>query len=177
MRLDPIVIHPYDPQWPEMFERERGRLTAALGSWLTRDLEHMGSTAVPDLPAKGIIDMLAVVGDIGGEPRVVELMSGIGSLAAPEPTDAGDHKLSFCSPSVERRTHHLHVVEESSGSWRGWLAFRDYLRSHEAARRQYAALKRRLADAHGGDPNDRDAYRAGKAEFIQTITARARGRA
>ena len=104
-------------------------------------------------------------------------MSGIGWLAAPEPTDEGDHKLSFCFPSIERRSHHLHVVEESSRSWRGWLAFRDYLRSHADARQEYAALKQRLAAAHGGDPNERDAYRAGKAEFIRTITTRALGQA
>jgi len=175
VRLDPIVIHPYDPRWPEMFERERDRIEPVLGGWLTRRVEHMGSTAVPDLPAKGIVDMLAVVDDIDAEPRAVALMAGIGWLAAPEPTDAGDHKLSFCFPSVERRTHHLHVVEEASGSWRGWLAFRDYLRSHEDARREYAALKLQLAEAHGGDPNDRDAYRGGKAAFVRNITARALG--
>ena len=175
MRLDAIVIHPYDPEWPARFEHERERITPLLGSWLARDIEHMGSTAVPGLPAKAIIDMLAVVDDISSRADATELLTPAGWLHAPEPTDEGDRKLSFCFPSVERRTYHLHVVEESSTPWRGWLAFRDYLRVHDNARVEYAELKARLAAAHGGDPNERDAYRAGKAAFVRAITARALG--
>ena len=89
----------------------------------------MGSTAVPGLPAKPIIDMLAVVDDIETAPRSPEdLLGTTGWVHAPEPFDASERKLSFCFPDVARRTHHLHVVEERSGNWRGWLAFRDYLR-------------------------------------------------
>ena len=76
-------------------------------------------------------------------------------------------------PSVEERTHHLHVVEESFAAWPGWMAFRDHPRAHPDSAEEYAALKSALADAHGHDPNDRAAYRAGKSEWVQSITSRA----
>jgi GrpB-like predicted nucleotidyltransferase (UPF0157 family) len=69
----------------------------------------------------------------------------------------------------------LHVVEERSSAWVGWLAFRDYLRAHHDVAVRYATLKSSLASDHGGDPNDREAYRAGKATFIQDITHKALG--
>jgi GrpB-like predicted nucleotidyltransferase (UPF0157 family) len=79
--------------------------------------------------------------------------------------------LSFCTPSIEWRTHHLHVVEEASGGWKGWLAFRDALRADPKLAAQYAALKREMADRYGQDPNQRDEYRNGKAAFITDVTA------
>ncbi len=173
MRLDPIVICPYDPSWVESFARQRDRIAPLLAGWITRDIEHMGSTAVPGLAAKPIIDMLAVVDDIHARQRATDLLDTVGWVHAPEPFDEVERKLSFCFPGVARRTHHLHVVEGSSDDWRGWLAFRDYLRSHEGTVVAYADLKTRLADAHGHDPNDRDAYRQGKAEFIRTLTEQA----
>jgi GrpB-like predicted nucleotidyltransferase (UPF0157 family) len=167
MRRDPIVICPYDPSWPESFAMQRDRIAPLLRGWATRDIEHMGSTAVPGLPAKQIIDMLAVVDDIRGERSSTGVLDTVGWVHAPEPLDEAERKLSFCFPAVARRTHHLHVVEETSGDWRGWLAFRDYLRSHDDAVAAYAVLKTELANAHGHDPNDRDAYRQGKAAFIR----------
>ncbi len=172
MRVDPIVICPYDPSWPESFARQCDQIRPLLRGWITRDIEHIGSTAVPGLAAKPIIDMLAIVDDIHAK-QASDLLDSVGWVHAPEPFDEAERKLSFCYPSVARRTHHLHVVEGSSGEWRGWLAFRDYLRSHQDTVVAYADLKTRLADAHGHDPNDRDAYRRGKAAFIRTITEQA----
>ncbi|MGO9873969.1 MAG: GrpB family protein [Acidimicrobiia bacterium] len=172
MRLDPIVICPYDPSWPESFIRQRDQIAPLLAGWITRDIEHMGSTAVPGLAAKPIIDMLAVVDDIHAKPAT-DLLDSVGWVHAPEPFDEAERKLSFCYPSIAQRTHHLHVAERSSADWRDWLAFRDYLRSHEGTVVAYADLKTRLADVHGHDPNDRDAYRHGKAAFIQAITEQA----
>jgi GrpB-like predicted nucleotidyltransferase (UPF0157 family) len=163
-------MSPYDPGWPVSFEREERRLSVALRPWLVAPLEHIGSTAVPGLVAKPIIDIVAVVTDIGAAAAAVQPLAGLGWLAAPEPTDLALRKLSFCTPSVARRTHHLHVVEWSSSGWRGWLAFRDHLRVHSELAAEYGELKRRLADAHGSDPNQRDAYRAGKASWIIEIT-------
>lgn len=170
MRLDPIVIRPYDEAWPGAFEHERQRVAAVLAPWTTRPIEHIGSTAVRALPAKPIIDMLAIVADIDAAQEATTPMQRIGWRHAPEPFDAADRKLSFCYPSVERRTHHLHVVEERMPDWRDWLAFRDYLRSHPDVAQEYAELKQDLARQYGQDPNERAAYRAGKAEFIQRVT-------
>ena len=135
----------------------------------------MGSTAVPGLAAKPIIDMLAVVGDIETTTALLPAVLALGWQDAPEPADAAERRRSLCFPSVERRTHHLHVVEEGSTPWRGWLAFRDHLRAHPDAAAAYAALKVDLAARFGGDPDDRDRYRAGKTAFVTEVTTRALG--
>jgi GrpB-like predicted nucleotidyltransferase (UPF0157 family) len=166
----------HDPAWVAAFESQRDQIAPLLAGWTTRRIEHIGSTAVPGLAAKPIVDMLAVVGSIDAEPRPSQrLLDAVGWVHAPEPFDESERKLSFCFPGIARRTHHLHVVEERSGNWRGWLAFRDYLRSHADAVAEYATLKSRLAAAHGHDPNQRDAYRQGKAGFITSITRIALG--
>ena len=170
MRLDPIVIRPYDPAWPHAFEMERDRIEPALRPWLTHPIEHMGSTSVPGLPAKPIIDMLAVVRNVGDVQQTIPALRSLGWVEAPEPGDEEHRKRSFCTSSVAIRTHHLHVVEEDSSRWPDWLAFRDFLRAHAGLAGAYAALKRELAEQHGGDPNRRDAYRSGKARFIEEVT-------
>jgi GrpB-like predicted nucleotidyltransferase (UPF0157 family) len=174
VRRDPIVICPADPAWAASFAEQRDRITPRLAGWTTRPIEHMGSTAVPGLPAKPIVDMLAVVDDVEADPDAIHRLDPVGWVHAPEPFDEVERKLSFCFPGVARRTHHLHVVEAASPDWRGWLAFRDFLRAHDDTAVAYAALKSRLAAAHGHDANDRDAYRNGKAAFIRTVTDQAR---
>jgi GrpB-like predicted nucleotidyltransferase (UPF0157 family) len=164
-------MFPFDPSWSAIYERERWRLVSVLEPWLVEPLEHIGSTSIPGLVAKPIIDIVAVVDDIDRGNEIVSPLDAIGWVAAPEPGDVVWREMSFCTPSVERRTHHLHVVERSSSSWRGWVAFRDYLRVHPEIAAEYSELKCRLADEYGADPNERDAYRAGKASWISTITA------
>ena len=176
MRRDPIAIVDYDSDWADGFERERQRLEAAFGSALTQPIEHIGSTSVPGLPSKPIIDMLAVVAEIDDVATEVPMVEALGWIAAPEPNDTTEHRMSFCFPSIEWRTFHLHVVEVRSPDWQGWLAFRDYLRTHHDVAVEYAELKRALAIEHGGDPNERDGYRVGKSEFISKVTAVAVGR-
>ncbi len=162
-------MYPYDPSWVVSFDRQAAVIDEALQPWLIGTVEHIGSTAVPGLVSKPIIDMLAVA-DISCAPAATQLLEGLGWISAPEPTDEVLRKLSFCTPSVERRTHHLHVVEQSSSGWRGWLAFRDVLRLRPDLVTEYGELKSRLADSHGADPNQRDAYRAGKAGWISRVT-------
>jgi GrpB-like predicted nucleotidyltransferase (UPF0157 family) len=173
MRLDHIVIAPPDPTWSVRFGEQRWRITPVLQPWLTRPIEHMGSTAVPGLAAKNIVDMLAVVVDIEPVRGAIEPLARLEWRYAPEPGDEADRMLSFCHPTIERRSHHLHVVEARSSQWIGWLAFRDHLRSDPTTAAEYANLKIRLAAEHGHDPNARDAYRCGKAAFIAAVTAAA----
>jgi GrpB-like predicted nucleotidyltransferase (UPF0157 family) len=157
-----------------MFEEQRRRVERVLDSWLLRPVDHIGSTAVPSLAAKPIIDMLAVVGDIDAKTDAVPAMHSIAWVHAPEPLDRAERKVSFCFPTVARRTHHLHIVEERCAEWPKWLAFRDYLIDHPDVASTYADLKQQLAAEHGGDPNDRQAYRLGKTTFCESVTARAR---
>lgn len=167
VRLDRIVIQPYDPGWPALFEAARCGVEAALAGLLVGPVEHIGSTSVPGLPAKPIIDMLARIGDYDRCGRsTAAALDAIGWWHAPEPGDEADRKLSFCHPDIARRTHHLHVVEVGSSGWPTWLAFRDHLRTHAADAAAYARLKTTLANQND---QDRPRYRAGKAPFIEAV--------
>ncbi|MGP0031989.1 MAG: GrpB family protein [Acidimicrobiales bacterium] len=123
--------------------------------------------------AKPIIDMVAVVWTITEAASVSDQLQRIGWVHAPEPFDEVERRLSFCYPSVARRTHHLHVVEGNFDGWREWVAFRDYLRAQPELCVEYGRLKTYLATEHGTDPNNRDAYRSGKAEWVSAVTRRA----
>jgi GrpB-like predicted nucleotidyltransferase (UPF0157 family) len=173
LRLDPIVIVPHDPAWATSFASARDDLEVVLGPVLVRPIEHIGSTSIPGLGAKPIIDMVAVVAGIDDIDRLDPTAAGW--VAALEPGDVERRRRSWCAPSVAHRTHHLHLVEESSSGWRGWLAFRDALRGDRALVTEYESLKRRLADEHGADPDDRTAYRAGKSAFVERVTTAALG--
>ncbi|MCP2322537.1 GrpB-like predicted nucleotidyltransferase (UPF0157 family) [Hamadaea flava] len=170
MRRDPIDIVPADPGWPTAYAEQHDQVAAALGEWLSGPVEHIGSTSVPGLPAKPIIDMLARVPQ--WEPSLTgsltAALAGIGWVHAPEPADDAQRKWSFCYPDIAWRTHHLHVVGED-WDWRPLLKFRDHLRSHPDDAAEYARIKTDLAAA---DRHDRPAYRAGKAPFIESILAR-----
>ncbi|SDK85926.1 GrpB domain, predicted nucleotidyltransferase, UPF0157 family [Nocardioides sp. YR527] len=168
-RLDRIVVVDHSPQWARSFESARSLVEPLLAEHLVRPVEHIGSTSVPGLPAKPIIDMLAVVSSYEAVGSSLPALEDVAWVAAPEPSDVEQRKWSWCSPSIALRTHHLHVVEESSEGWPTWLAFRDHLRTNAEDRETYAAIKRRLASA---DDEDRPAYRAGKAPFITSVLAR-----
>jgi GrpB-like predicted nucleotidyltransferase (UPF0157 family) len=172
VRQDPVVVVPYDAAWPRLFEQQRGPIETALQPWLIGPVEHIGSTAVPGLPAKPIIDMLARITDYDAGPRIIEAMHTIGWTHAPEPHDRDDREWEFCYPSIAYRIHHLHVLEHRSKAWPALLAFRDHLRSHPADAAEYARIKRELAAAHR---HDRPAYRTGKAPFIHELIDRITG--
>lgn len=159
----PIEIVDYDPGWPLEFAREQQLIAAALAPWLVGSPEHIGSTAVPGLAAKPVIDIMAPVRSLESSARCVEAAGRIGYVYFPYKADVMHW---FCKPSPAYRTHHLHVVPVNSRLWRERLGFRDALRTNEALRAEYLALKRRLAAEHRFD---REAYTEGKASFIQRV--------
>jgi GrpB-like predicted nucleotidyltransferase (UPF0157 family) len=169
MRLDRIKIVEHDPGWAESFEQQRRRVEPVLRPWLTGPIEHIGSTAVPGLPAKAIIDMAAVAREVEACAEAFGTLASLGWVHAPEPGDREARKWSLCFPSIQRRSHHLHILEEGSSSLRTLLAFRDHLRVTPADREEYARIKRALAAA---DDEDRPAYRSGKAPFITGVLAK-----
>jgi GrpB-like predicted nucleotidyltransferase (UPF0157 family) len=162
---------PYDPEWVASFERQRQLLEPILAQWLVQPLEHIGSTAVPGLVAKPIIDIVAVVENITDVAAAQGALREIGWVFAPEPADESERRLSFCTPSEEQRTHHLHIVERSFPEWRGWIAFRNYLRKNPMVAQEYGELKTHLANEHGSDPNQRGKYRAGKSDWVRAVTS------
>ncbi len=168
--LGPVAsVVDYDPQWPALFEEERGRIVAAIGPWLAR-LEHVGSTAVPGLAAKPILDILAGLRALADAVHCIPRLEAIGYEYVPEYERDMPTRRYFRRGPVENRTHHLHMVEVGSEFWTNHLRFRNFLRDHPEDAWEYEALKRNLVARHGGD---RDAYTGSKADYIRSVLARA----
>jgi len=164
-----IAIVPYDPAWPLEFARERDRLQAALGDLALR-IEHNGSTAVPGLAAKPVIDIQISVARLQPLAACAGPLARLGYVHVASADD--DRCPFFHRPAEWPHTHHVHVVEAGGAEERQTLAFRDYLRAHPDAAREYEALKRALAAAFGGaDAAAREAYANAKSEFVTRINA------
>jgi GrpB-like predicted nucleotidyltransferase (UPF0157 family) len=159
-----VVLHAYDPAWPARFESEAAALTGVLGSWIAGGVHHVGSTAVPGLAAKPVIDIMVGVAGLDASRPCIDLLTELDYCYAPYRADVMHW---FCKPSPARRTHHLHLVPTGSERFTDVLAFRDYLRAHPEAARRYEQLKQRLAARH---THDRDAYTNGKAAMVAAIT-------
>jgi GrpB-like predicted nucleotidyltransferase (UPF0157 family) len=166
MRDAPVEIAAPDPRWPALFAAERDAIAAALAPWLVGPPEHIGSTAVPGLPAKPVIDIMAPVASLDAARPAIATAARLQYLHAPYQAEVMHW---FCKPAPQHRTHHLHLVPIGSPLWRDRLAFRDALRRDPALRAAYAALKQALAATHR---HDRDAYTAAKGPFIAQVLGR-----
>ena len=162
-----VRVVPHDPAWPSLFADEAARLRAvAESSGLPLALEHTGSTAVPGLAAKPILDIL------GGHPPgasvgpYVEALERAGYVHRGEQGIAGREFFRRGTP----RAYHLHLVVQGGAFWREHLAFRDALRARADLRAAYAALKLDLAQRF---PRDREAYTDGKGAFVHRVVAEA----
>jgi GrpB-like predicted nucleotidyltransferase (UPF0157 family) len=162
----PIEIVDHDPKWSEEFLRGREIIAAALAEWLAGLPEHVGSTAVPGLAAKPIIDIMAPVRSLEAAAPAIQHAGSIGYIYFPYKVEAMHW---FCKPSPAVRTHHLYLVEKGSSVWAERVAFRDALRASSELKSQYERLKRALAVRHR---NDREAYTDGKALFIAGVLGR-----
>lgn len=170
-----ISIVPYNPAWRLMFEEEKMHLQDCLPPELIRRIEHFGSTAIPNLPAKPIIDILVEVTSLEGtKRRIVPVLEAQGYdyfWRATRGEDGPPYYAWFIKrDSAGNRTHHIHMVEHDFEHW-DRLLFRDYLIEHAAIAREYELLKLRLSRDHG---NDRVAYTNGKTEFISRVTQAAK---
>jgi len=164
----PVEIVPYDPSWPRLFEEERASLVRVIAPWLAGPVEHIGSTAIPGVAAKPVIDIMAIVESLDASRPALEVLAANDYCYAPYRAES-EHW--FCKPSPAFRTHHLHLVPSGSPLLAEAIAFRDYLRAHADVANEYADLKRRLAREHR---LDREAYTEAKTPFIQRVLACAR---
>jgi GrpB-like predicted nucleotidyltransferase (UPF0157 family) len=169
--MDQIEIVEYDPRWPSLFDEEAQRLRAILDPSLIVGLEHFGSTVVPELSAKPIIDILIAVRSLAdARNSFVEALRTLDYVHwAENPKTDRMFFVKGMPPFGSRRSHHVHVTEPDGEMWRR-LAFRDYLRAHPEEARTYERLKRRLAAEH---PTDRDAYTDAKSNYIETVMRKA----
>ena len=165
-RIDgPIHLADYDPEWPLLYEREATRVRDLLGDRV-HILEHVGSTSVPGLPAKPIVDMLLVVADSGDEPAYVPPMEAGGYAVRIREPDWHEHRV-FKGPDTDVN---LHTFSEGSTEIERMLAFRYRLRTHDEERELYLATKRELAARHWVYVQD---YADAKGEVVEAIIARA----
>lgn len=163
-----ISVEPYDPAWPVRFEAEAARILSATNNQLIA-IEHIGSTSVPGLPAKPIIDMMGLVPSFDAGRHLVVPIRSLGYLYYGENEIPRRHYFDL-EDENGRDVVHLHVLEEGSADARNHVLFRDYLRAHKDARDAYAALKYELIAKYA---HDRRTYTDQKADFIGTILAAA----
>lgn len=172
---EPIRFTPYNACWPDMFQKEREFLLSHAPDHLINRVEHFGSTAIPNMPAKPVIDILVEVPDLEEtKTGIVPILENEGYEYFWRPT-WGDDTPPFYAWFIKRngtghRTHHIHMVEPDFPHWNR-LFFRDYLIDHPDVAQEYATLKRELYRRH---QNDRIAYTEGKTEFVTRITDKAR---
>lgn len=164
-----VELVDYDPRWPERFAEQREPVEELLRPWLARPVEHIGSTSVPGLRAKPVVDMLVPVLSLASAQDAVPVLEEAGWLFWAE-DPCRHYRLWFLRPRPEARTHHLHLISGGHPQAVALLAFRDALRGDAGLRSEYADLKDRLARQH---PENRNAYTNAKGEFVTSALRRA----
>ena len=173
------VVVPYDPLWPVLFEGERTRITSVVGD-LVAGVHHVGSTSIPGMAAKPILDIAVLLREFEDGERCIDPLESIGYTHRGLNDDIpGDRFLVKGHPPQERssggeevRTHILHMYTLDSPIAQNHLAFREYLIAQPKLAAEYMQLKFSLADRH---PDDRASYSRGKRSFIRAVLAKAAG--
>jgi GrpB-like predicted nucleotidyltransferase (UPF0157 family) len=165
-----IVIVNYDPRWPSMYEQERTRLLAVIGAHISA-IEHVGSTAVPGLAAKPVIDIMLGVDSLAAADPCIGPIEQLDYVYVREYEDDIPDRRYFKKVLVDgTHTHHVHLVETTSAFWDDHLLFRDYLIAYPQTAWDYERLKRALAP-HFSNSND---YSDAKTDFILEVVEKAR---
>ncbi len=164
--FEAVHLSAYDPGWPARAAAYADELRPALDPWLVSPIEHVGSTSVPGLAAKPVIDLMALVRDLDAAvAAVAPALAERGWRYVPPDLDGRPFRrfLAKVTPDERHRLAHLHLMAPGAARWDQQLRFRDALRARPALRDEYAAVKLRLARAH---PDDRERYTDEKAEFV-----------
>ncbi|MGH7274253.1 MAG: GrpB family protein [Nitrospiria bacterium] len=169
MKIDAPVIVPYDSRWPDLFAQEK-EVLLRLFTGQTVKIEHIGSTAVPNLGGEPVIDILLGVLELKQVQKRVLALEEMGYRSMPGLESQNPECRIFAKEASGQQTHYLHVVEMRSEFWRHYLLFRDYLKAHETMIQQYYELKMQLAEQF---KNDRNAYNDAKSVFIKRILSEA----
>lgn len=165
----PVQVEQYSAAWPGRFAEQRNELEIILKPWLSAPIEHVGSTAVPGLAAKPIIDIAAPIKSLVDARDSLAVLARAGWSYWPSDPN-GSWRLWFLRPRPESRTHHLYLIEHADPHLRELIAFRDRLRTDRLARESYADLKQQLAEQYR---EDRDGYTAAKSSFVAELLRQA----
>lgn len=163
---EPVQIVDADPQWSFLGEAERFRVEGLLKPWLVGRVEHIGSTSIPGLAAKPIIDLQAPVAELTALQPLATVLAQHDCFYVDPEVDKRPWRRFFVRVSDGKRCAHLHVLNPDHPRWTQQLVFRDALRSDSNLADEYAELKQRLAAEHAGD---REAYSAAKADFVSAV--------
>lgn len=164
-----VQVCRYDARWPARAKLECEELADLLAPWLAERVEHIGSTAVPGLAAKPIVDLMASVSDLDvAVAETSERLAVAGWCFVPPDLDRRPWRRFFVKPDAagRRREAHLHLIQAGNPRWVEQLRFRDALRADSGLAQKYADLKHRLAESNS---HDREAYSEGKAEFVARV--------
>lgn len=169
----PVVIVPYNTEWINLFQNESAMIRLVIGDYIS-SIEHIGSTSIPGLAAKPIIDMLIGVKHLADSPSFIPLLVGLGYHYKPEYEKDLPERRYLYKVEHGRDTFHLHMVEPDTAFFTRHIAFRDYLRTHPATMSAYASLKYDLAQKFGAD---REGYTDAKTDFIKDVERKSMGSA
>ncbi len=158
-----VKLLSYNKKWKELYEKEEKLLRSVLGSYI-KDIQHVGSTSMPEAEAKPIIDIAVGVESLKIGEKCIKLLEKLGYEYKHDTNIKERH--FFTKGSEKNRTHYLSVEKINGKTWKNHVLFRDYLRKHKEALREYNELKKRLAKKY---KNNRDAYTLEKGSFIQKI--------
>ena len=169
--MDEIRLVDYDPLWPLLFDEEARRLRTVLDPSLIVGLEHFGSTAIPGLSAKPVIDILIAVRSLAAaQASFIEALRKLDYVYwADNPKKDRMFFVKGMPPFGSERSHHVHITEPHGEMWQR-LAFRDYLRAHREEAETYEQLKKRLAAEH---QTDREAYTGAKSAYVESVMRKA----
>ena len=167
----PVIIVEYNPQWPALYEEEKAQILSLIGHKVVA-IEHIGSTAVPGLGAKPIIDIMVAIHRLANAEECILPLQSAGYEYVPEYEDTLPERRYFRKGPSGARTHHVHMVELTSDFWWRHLLFRDFLRTHPEVAWQYYQLKKELAAKYS---SDHLGYTEAKTTFIESIITRALG--
>jgi GrpB-like predicted nucleotidyltransferase (UPF0157 family) len=167
----PVIIVDYNPEWPKLFEQEKKLLEKLCAKGITA-IEHVGSTAVPGLAAKPIIDIMIGVESLeDGKLNCIGPLQAIGYHYVPELEGDIPERYFLFRGSSKGHSHHIHITEPTTAFWIDHILFRDYLRKYKEVANAYAQLKQKLAKQFR---NQREKYGMAKTDFIEDVLEKAR---
>jgi len=162
-----VILKDYNKEWSKLFDKEAKLISSLISNYLV-DIQHIGSTAIPGIVAKPIIDIAIAIADLSNIKKVITILEKGGYEYRGEQGVPDRHL--FVKGNEECRTHHIHVMVNTSYEWKKHILFRDYLRKHHSEAKQYSKLKKMLATEF---EFDREKYTNGKEEFILGIIEKA----